>query len=61
MSGSARSERPAEAQPDHRLPDDALTAAELAELDQRDPVDSDAALAWLNGEGPDPWLSGESS
>ena len=61
MSGPARSERPVTAQPDHRLPDDALTPAELAVLDQRDPVDSDAAVAWLNGEGPDPWLVGESS
>jgi hypothetical protein len=41
--------------PRYRLPDDALTADELALLDKRDPVDGAKALAWLDGEGPDPW------
>jgi hypothetical protein len=45
----------------HRLRDDALTPEELALLGERDPVDPAAALAWLRGEGPDPWRDAESS
>jgi hypothetical protein len=42
----------------YRLPDGAIPANELAVIKERDPVDYDAAVAWLNGEGPDPWNSG---
>ena len=42
----------------HRLPEDALPTKELAVIKERDPVAFDAAVAWLNGEGPDPWKSG---
>lgn len=62
MSGPAHSERPAHIErPLHQLPDGALTPEELETLDKSDPVDPAAALAWLNGEGPDPWRVGESS
>lgn len=44
----------------YRLPDGAIPPEELAVLDKRSPVDGEAALAWLNGEGPDPWQSGGS-
>ena len=47
-------------QPKYRLPADAIPPDEIAVLDKRAPVDGDAALAWLNGEGPDPWQSGGS-
>ena len=44
--------------PTHRLPDDAWTPEELELLAKggTDPVDVDAALRWMLGEGPDPWL-----
>jgi len=42
----------------YRLPDGAIPVNELAVIEERDPVDFDAAVAWLNGEGPDPWNSG---
>lgn len=41
----------------YRLPADAIPRDELAVLDKRAPVDGDAALAWLDGTGPDPWQS----
>jgi hypothetical protein len=44
--------------PRHRLPDDAIPPEELAVINERDSVDFDAALDWLNGEGPDPWKAG---
>ena len=42
----------------HRLPNDAISTTELAVIKERDRVDYDTAVAWLNGEGPDPWKSG---
>jgi hypothetical protein len=50
-------ERP-EPQPTHALPAGTFTAEELARMDKLAPVDAAAALAWLNGEGPDPWPDG---
>ena len=41
----------------HRLPDDAFTLEEIANLDRVDVVDVEAALAWMRGEGPNPWRS----
>ena len=61
MASPARTEPPAkpasEAQPTHRLPPEAFPpdiAAQLAK-GEIDPVDAKAAVAWLNGEGPNPW------
>jgi len=34
---------------------DSFTPEELAVIDKRSPVDPAAALAWLMGEGLDPW------
>jgi hypothetical protein len=42
----------------HRLPDGAVATNELAVIKERDPVEYDTAVAWLNGEGPDPWTRG---
>ena len=39
----------------HRLPEGAIASNELAVIKEREQVDYDAALAWLNGEGPDPY------
>jgi Uncharacterised protein family (UPF0175) len=41
--------------PTHRLPEGAFTPEELEVMDGVDPVDPQAALAWMAGEGPDPW------
>ena len=47
-----------EPQPTHRLPEGAFTPEELEIMAKGTlaPVDVKAALAWMNGEGPDPWL-----
>lgn len=39
------------------MPDDAWTPEEQALLAKggTDPVDVEAALRWMRGEGPDPW------
>jgi len=42
--------------PTHRFPEGPFTPEELAVMDGIDPVDPAAALAWMLGEGPDPWL-----
>lgn len=44
-------------EPTHYLPEDALTPEELALIAAggTDPVDVAAALAWMVGDGPDPW------
>jgi len=61
MSDPARSTPPPEstapslARPTHQLPEGAFTPEELAVFDKRSPVDGEAAVAWLLGEGPDPW------
>jgi hypothetical protein len=58
MSGPARSKPPpAEPKPTHSLPADAWTPEERELLAKGgiDPVDGEAAVAWLLGEGPDPW------
>lgn len=63
MSEPAKSNPPAEgpacdlSRPTHRLPDDAWTPeeADLLAKGGTDPVDVDAALRWMLGEGPDPW------
>jgi hypothetical protein len=47
--------RPREGDPTHRLPKGAFTTEELAVMDGVDPVDPEAALAWMAGKGPDPW------
>lgn len=39
----------------HRLPKGAIATNELEVIEERDHIDYDAAVAWLNGEGPDPW------
>lgn len=44
--------------PWQQLPDGALTPEQARALEQRSPVDGAAGLAWLLGEGPDPWLDG---
>ena len=36
-----------------------MLESELDVIDERDPVDVDAALAWLDGRGPDPWPGGD--
>jgi len=43
------------ASPTHRLPEGAFTPEELERMDRVAPVDTEAALAWMRGEGPDPW------
>lgn len=46
--------------PRYRLAEDTFPLAirrQLAKQEQ-DPVDVQAALAWLNGEGPNPWTEG---
>lgn len=58
MSKPARSDPPAPDKPvEYVVPEDAFTPAERELLARRetDPVDVEAALRWLNGEGPDPW------
>lgn len=37
------------------LPEKALTPKQARAFEQRSPVDSEAAMAWLMGDGPDPW------
>ena len=66
MSDPARSSAPPAPEPTlpslehptHRFPDGAWTPEELELLVKggTDPVDVDAALRWMLGEGPDPWL-----
>lgn len=59
MSGPAHSVRPTApeaVEPTHRLPENAFTPDEQVVFYNRSSVDPEAALAWLNGEGPDPWL-----
>lgn len=57
MSEPTRSVRPPPpGEPTHYLPDDAFTPEEQAVFYKRSSIDPVAALAWLNGEGPDPWL-----
>lgn len=64
MSDPARSSAPPAPEPalpsldrpTHRFPEGAFTPEELAVMDGIDPVDPAAALAWMLGEGPDPWL-----
>lgn len=51
---------PAEASADHYLPEDAFTPAEWARFDKPSNIDLAAALAWFNGEGPNPWLGSSS-
>lgn len=46
---------PLDEPPTHRLPDDAFTPEEQAVFFQQSSVDAEATLAWMNGEGPDPW------
>ncbi|HKY37076.1 MAG TPA: hypothetical protein VJN18_14115 [Polyangiaceae bacterium] len=45
--------------PAYRLPADAIPPAELAVIEQRDPVDVAAARAWLDGTGADPWTGAD--
>lgn len=54
---STPAERP-EPQPTHMLPPDAFTPEELEIMAKGTlaPVDVKAVLAWMNGEGPDPWI-----
>jgi len=39
--------------------DDAFTPAELGVMGKLDPVNPKAVLAWLGGEGPNPWETSE--
>lgn len=62
MSDPARSPSTAPDGPKEEPVDitDSFTPEELAVMDKRSPVDAAAAVAWLMGEGPDPW-HGESN
>jgi hypothetical protein len=44
-----------ERKPTHRIPEDALPEDIWRRINTTDPVDPEAALAWLEGRGPDPW------
>ena len=46
--------------PHYRFPEDAFPPEVRRQLakEEHDPVDVQAALQWLNGEGPNPWTEG---
>lgn len=44
-----------DAAPTHAFPDEAWTPEELARMNDVAAIDPDVAVAWMLGEGPDPW------
>lgn len=56
MATPVRADSPEpERRPSHRIPDDALPEHIWKRINSTDSVDPEAALAWLEGKGPDPW------
>jgi len=59
MSDPAEEAKPVNPPPRYRYPEE-LTTEELAEMERILPVDGEAYLRWLAGEGPDPCPPGSS-